>query len=104
MPFNGCPMSVVDPMTPIFPLGCFTSHYQTMDTPQPWCKGMAFFVGHFFFEVPTFTAAALELDDELDDEDVLELDLEERESEASESPELLSAFSSSQFEGSDLLR
>ena len=39
---------------------------------------------HFFFEVPAFTAAALELDEELDDEDVLELELEESESEASE--------------------
>ena len=37
---------------------------------------------HFFFEVPAFTATTLELDEELDDEDVLELELEESESEA----------------------
>ena len=49
----------------------------------------------FFFEVPTFPAAALELDEELDDEDVLELELEEPESGASEAPELLPTFSSS---------
>ena len=34
-PFNGCPMSVVDPTTPILPPGCFTLHNQTMDTLQP---------------------------------------------------------------------
>ena len=53
---------------------------------------------HFFFEVPAFTAATLELDEELDDEDVLELELEESESEASEAPELVPTFSSSKFE------
>ena len=66
--------------------------------------GWAFFVVHFFFEVPAFAAAALELDEELDDEDVLELELEESEFEASEAPELLSTFSSSEFEASDPLR
>ena len=61
----------------------------------------AFFVVHFFFEVPAFMAAALELDQVLDDEDVLEL---ESEAGALEAPEQLSTFSSSEFEGSDLLR
>ena len=37
---------------------------------------------HFFFEVPAFTDAALELEEELDDEGVLELELEKSESEA----------------------
>ena len=50
---------------------------------------------HFFFEVPSFTATAVELDEEVDDEDVLELELEESESEASEAPELLSTSASS---------
>ena len=58
---------------------------------------------HFFFEVPTFPAPALELDEELDDEDVLELELEESESEASEAPKLLPTFSSSEFEACDPL-
>ena len=34
-------MSVVDPTTPNFPPGRFTSYHQTMDTSQPWCQGMA---------------------------------------------------------------
>ena len=38
---------------------------------------------HFSFELLAFTAAALELDEELDDEDVLELELEKLEFEAS---------------------
>ena len=58
---------------------------------------------HFFFAVPTFPAAALELDEELDDEDVLELELEVSESEASEASELLPTFSSSELEASDPL-
>ena len=58
---------------------------------------------HFFFEVPAFTDAALELGEELDDEDVLKLALEESESEASEAPELLPTFTSSEFEASDPL-
>ena len=58
---------------------------------------------HFFFEVLAFAAAPLELHEELDDEDVPELDLEESESEASEAPELLSTFSSSELEASDPL-
>ena len=48
-------------------------------------------------------AAALELDEELDDEDVLQLELEESESEASEASKLLPTFSSSEFEASDPL-
>ena len=47
---------------------------------------------HFIFQVR-------ELDEELDDEDALQLELEESEAEASEAPELLSTFSSSEFEG-----
>ena len=47
---------------------------------------------HFFFEVLAFTATALELDEELDDEDVLELELEESEFEASEAPETTAHF------------
>ena len=61
----------------------------------------AFFVAHFFFEVPAFLATAQELHEELDDEDRLMLELEE--SEASQAPELLSTSSSSGFEGSDPL-
>ena len=38
---------------------------------------------YFSFELLAFTGAALELDEELDDEDVLELELEESESGAS---------------------
>ena len=56
---------------------------------------------HFFCEVPTSPAATLELDEELGDEDVLELELEESESEASEASELLPTFSSSEFEASE---
>ena len=52
---------------------------------------------HFSFEVPAFTAAPLELDEE----DVLELELDESEAEASKAPKLLSPFSSSESEGSD---
>ena len=58
---------------------------------------------HFFFYVPPLPAAALELDEELDDEDVLELELEESESEASEASELLPTSSSSEFEACDPL-
>ena len=57
---------------------------------------------HFFFEVPPFTATALELDEELDDEDVLELELDKSEARASKAPELVSTFSSSEFEGSNV--
>ena len=49
---------------------------------------------HFFCEVPMLTAAALELDEELDDEDMLKLNVEESGSQASAAPELLSTFSS----------
>ena len=56
---------------------------------------------HFSCEAPTFTAAALELDEELDDEDVLQLELDESECEASRAPELLPTFSSSGSKGSD---
>ena len=45
---------------------------------------------HFFLKVPAFTDAALEMDEELDDEDVLELELEGSKSKASEALELLS--------------
>ena len=62
---------------------------------------------HFFFDVQpeeprlrAFTATTLELDEEEDDEDVLELELDEPEAGASEAPELLSSFFSSEFEGS----
>ena len=58
---------------------------------------------HFLYEVPAFTAAALKLDEELDDEDALELEVEELESEASEAPELMPTFCSSEFEASDLM-
>ena len=58
---------------------------------------------HFGFTVPTIPAAALELDEELDDQDVLELELEESESEALEASELRPTFSSSELEASDLL-
>ena len=58
---------------------------------------VAFFVVHFFFEVPAFTAAPLELDEELDDADVLELELEESECEASQAPEPPRSFFYSSF-------
>ena len=66
-------------------------------TPPGRSSFLAFFLVYFFFEVPAFTTAALELNEELDDEDVLELELEESESEASEAPELLPTFSSRQM-------
>ena len=58
---------------------------------------------HYIFEVPAFSVAALELDEELDDEDVLELELEESEFEEVEAPKLLGNFSSSELEACDPL-
>ena len=46
-------------------------------------------------------AIALELDEELDDEAVLELELDESEAKASETPEILLSFSSLEVEGYD---